>query len=83
MLQEPERLLLVPISLARKKKYYFFYNKEIRKLISFLNSNPKTMAVRFINLLSSIFALIEWIYCMEIFWKILICYPVNIIILGN
>lgn len=37
----------------------------------FFNSNLKTIAVRFIKLLSNIVATIEWIYCMENFWKII------------
>ena len=59
MLQEPKKPLPVPISLARKKKCID------HKLILFLNSDQKTMTVRFIKLLSSIFALSGFIL-----WKI-------------
>lgn len=65
MLQEPKKLLLVPISLARKRKCIGC------KLILFLNSNPKAMTGRFIKLLRSTFAFIKWIYSMENFWTII------------
>lgn len=77
MLQEPKKPLPVPISLGRKKKCID------HKLILLLNSDQKTMTVRFIKLLSSIFAL-SGLFCGK-FLENNIYYLLNItnIVLDN
>lgn len=64
MLQKPEKLLPCSSFAGKKNEMY-----RLETQFYFFNSNLKTIAVRFIKLLSNIFATIKWIYCMDISGK--------------